>query len=184
MAEQRTLWTEGRVPARIVAWSAVLTAGALVLLNLVTEGRIGLFFDVSFVLVCVAAALAVRHREFFVVGVLPPLLMAGTITLLALVDRPAVADPQDGLVQAVVSGLANNVTALVIGYALVLLVLGLRQIAYRHQGSLRPPVAIPQQRRRTPPPTDAAERRRVEPEHPAPPRSAGPGDEHPGRRVV
>lgn len=185
MAEQRTLWTEGRVPARLVAWSAALAGLVLVLLNLVTAGRIGLFFDLCFVLVCVGAALAVRPREFFVVGVLPPLLMAGTITALAVLDRSSVADPQDGLVQAVVSGLANNATALVVGYALALAVLGLRQVAYRHQGRLRtPPVTIPQQRgpRDARPGAARPVAERAAP--PAPPTQQQPGDEHPGRRVV
>ena len=45
-----------------------------------------MLFDVAFVLVCVAAALAVRPRDFFVIGVLPPLLMAGTVAVLALLD--------------------------------------------------------------------------------------------------
>jgi len=137
VAANRTLWQEGRAPGRLVGFASAAAALVVVLLNLVSEGRIGLFFDVSFVLICVGAALAVRPAELFVVGVLPPLLMAGTVTALALLDRSSVADPQDGLVQAVVSGLAHHATPLVIGYALALTILALRQLAARHDGRLR-----------------------------------------------
>jgi hypothetical protein len=65
--------------------------------------------------------------------------MAGTVTLLAVVDRTAVAGADDSLVQAVVSGLAHHATALVVGYALTLAILALRQVALRHHGRLRAP---------------------------------------------
>ena len=143
MAGKRTLWEEGRHKGRLVACASAAAALVVVLLNLVGAGRIGLFFDLSFVLICVAAALAVRPAEFFVVGVLPPLLMAGTIAALAVLDRTSVADEKDGLVQAVVSGLAHHATALVVGYALTLAILALRQIATRNAGQLRKRPAPP-----------------------------------------
>jgi hypothetical protein len=93
----------------------------------------------------VAAALAVHPRDFFVIGVFPPLLMAGTVAALAVAFRGAVADPGDGFLQAVVSGLAHHAGALVTGYALTLCLLALRQVAMRHSGALRP--AVPEQRR-------------------------------------
>jgi hypothetical protein len=111
----------------------------VVLLNLVGADQVGLFYDLSFVLISVAAALAIRPTEFFVAGVLPPLLMAGTMVALAVVDRSAVADSDDGLVQAVVSGLAHHATALVVGYGLALAVLALRQVAMKNSGRLRKP---------------------------------------------
>jgi hypothetical protein len=137
VAGQRTLWEEGRYTGRLVAFVASAAAVVVVGLNLVGAGQIGLFFDLSFVLICVAAALAIRPTEFFVVGVLPPLLMLGTVTLLALVDRTSVADADDSIVQAVVSGLAHHATALVVGYALTLTILALRQVALRNHGRLR-----------------------------------------------
>ena len=81
--------------------------------------------------VCVAAALCVRPREFFAVGVLPPLLMLGIVLALALLTRKAVADEVDGLVQAVVSGLAHHAGALVTGYGLTLSILAVRQLVLR-----------------------------------------------------
>lgn len=116
---------------------AVLAAAGLVALDLALTHQISWVFDVGFVLLCVAAALAVRPRDFFPVGVLPPLLMAAVVLALALFVRTAVSDAQDGLVQSFVSGLAHHAGALVTGYVLTLLVLALRQVALHNAGSLR-----------------------------------------------
>ena len=98
---------------------------------------ISLFFDLMFVVVCVAAALAVRPRDFFLIGVFPPLLMAVTLLVLAMVATGTIADPRDGLIQAVVSGLAHHAGSLVAGYVLTLVVLALRNVAIRNAGGLR-----------------------------------------------
>jgi hypothetical protein len=155
---RRTLWTEGRHRGRLVANAAgaalVATAAADLLLN----RRLTLVFDVVFVLVCTGAALAVRPRDFFVVGVLPPLLMLALLAVLVATARGLVADGRDGAVQAVVSALAHRAGALVVGYALTLGVLALRQVALRNSGRLR-------RGRRRPVPRQASAR-------PAAPRSA------------
>jgi hypothetical protein len=133
----RTLWEEGRQPGRRVATVAVVSTAAVVGLNLLLTGRLTLFYDLAFVVICLAAALTVRPRDFFVVGVFPPLLMLGTVLVLALADRGAVADEGDAPVQAVVSGLAHHAGALVAGYGLTLGVLALRQLAVRNAGRIR-----------------------------------------------
>ena len=107
------------------------------LLDVAVFDRLTLLFDIGFVLACAGAALLVRPREFFVIGVFPPLLLAGTVAVLALVDRDAVADPRDGFLQALVSGLAHHAGALIVGYGLTLGLLALRQQALSHQGVLR-----------------------------------------------
>jgi hypothetical protein len=109
----------------------------VVLLDLQVFDHLTVMFDIVFVLVCVAAALAVRPRDFFLVGVFPPLLMAATIIVLAMMSRDAVADPGDGLLQTLVSGLAHHAGALVTGYGLTLAVLALRQVALRNAGTIR-----------------------------------------------
>lgn len=134
---RRTLWEEGRHPGRLVAHAAAAAALLVVLVHLLVTDDLSLVFDVAFVLICVAAALAVRPRDFFVVGVLPPLLMAGTVLVLALFARGAVADPRDGVIQATVSGLAHHSGALVLGYAFALAVLALRQVALKNAGTIR-----------------------------------------------
>jgi hypothetical protein len=138
VAGQRTLWEEGHYPGRLVAYAATGAALLVGVLDLVGTERVGLFYDVTFVLIAVAAALAIRPGEFFVAGVLPPLLMLGSVTAFAVVDRAAVAQAHDGFVQALVSGLAHHATALVIGYGGALAVLALRQVALRNTGQLRP----------------------------------------------
>lgn len=135
----RTLWEEGHQPGPVVVGAM---AAALLAAIMVTEAfgaGIGLFFDLVFVLCCIGAALLVRPSDFFAVGVLPPLALTGSVLLLALVDRGAVARPDDSAVQAVVSGLAHHAQALAVGYALTLLILALRQLALRNDGRIRPP---------------------------------------------
>ena len=135
--QSRTLWEEGRKPGRLVASAAGLLVLAAVLLDLLLFDDLTLVFDIAFVLVCVAAALAVRPRDFFVIGVYPPLLMAGTVAVLAVLTPGAVAEPADGFLQAVVSGLAHHSGFLVLGYALTLGILALRQVALRNAGVIR-----------------------------------------------
>ncbi len=128
---QRTLWEEGRKPARPVVSIAVAAALAVAIGNVLISGEVALLFDVAFVAICVAAALAVRPRDLFIVGVLPPLLMLGTFFALALLSRGWLAEPGDGVIQAVVSGLAHHAGTLVTGYAVTLVTLALRQMAVR-----------------------------------------------------
>ena len=133
----KTLWEEGSQPGRLVGAVAVTALIVTASLDVLIFERLSLLFDVVFVGLCVAAALAVRPRDFFVVGVLPPLMMLGAVLLLALSWRDVVAEPGDGLVQAVVSGLAHHAGALVTGYVLTLAILALRQLAYRNSGAIR-----------------------------------------------
>lgn len=105
-----------------------VTLGVLLLvLDLGIDRRLTLVFDVGFVLLCGGVALAVRPRDFFRVGVLPPLLLLGLVTGVALAHRSWIADPGDGIVQAVVSGLAHRANALLAAYVVTLAVLAMRQ---------------------------------------------------------
>lgn len=136
-APRRTLWEEGRHPGRLVRTLTATVLLAVALGDTVTFDRLTLLFDLAFVLTCVAAALAVRPRDFFMIGVLPPLSMLVIVAILATFERTAVAEPGDGLVQATVSGLAHHAGALVVGYALTLAILALRQVAARNAGTIR-----------------------------------------------
>lgn len=127
MNHTRTLWEEGREPGRqVVALGAALALSAVVI-DVAVVGRISLFFDLCFITLCVALALAVRPTDFFTVGVLPPLIMVGVFTLLGFTRPEVIADPRDGVIQAVVSGLSHHSVALVVGYLLCLVCLALRQ---------------------------------------------------------
>ncbi len=116
-----------------LGFACALTA---VVVDLALGSQLSLFFDICFVLLCLALALAVRPRDFFMVGVLPPLLMVGVFTLLAAVSPGAVGHEEDSLVQAVVSGLATHAGALILGYALCLTVLAVRQRVLTRADSL------------------------------------------------
>jgi len=125
-------WADGIEPGRrVVLLGAALTL-TVVSIDLLLGGELSLFFDLCFVALCLGLALAVQPGDFFTVGVLPPLLMLATFTLLGIVRPDAVADAGDGVVQAVVSGLALHSAALVTGYAACLVTLALRRRSTGH----------------------------------------------------
>ena len=105
---------------------AVALALSAVVLDVALGQDLGLFFDLCFVALCVAIALLVRPRDFFTVGVLPPLLMLGVFVLLDIARPDVLGHPKDGVVQSVVTGLAHHSGALVAGYVLCLTVLAIR----------------------------------------------------------
>jgi len=132
---QRTLWEEGHESGRQVVVLGVALALTITAVDLVVFGRLTVLFDVCFVLSCVALALLVRPSDFFTVGVLPPLLMVGVFVLIGLTRPDVIADPSDGVVQAVVSGLANHAGALITGYLLSLAVLAVRHRVFSRQAA-------------------------------------------------
>ena len=147
-----TIWEEGREPGRRV----VALATALVLTVAVVESgigsHIGLLFDLCFVLICVGVAILVHPRDFFAVGVLPPLLMVGVIGLFAIGNRDGLGgDTGDGFLQSVVSALGRHSIALGLGYALALACLAIRRnrdrgAVSRGSGTSRPHLhAAPQE---------------------------------------
>ncbi|MBM0124046.1 DUF6542 domain-containing protein [Pimelobacter simplex] len=124
---QRTLWEEGRRPGREVASLAVALLLTATVVDLVLSDGLGLFFDLAFVSLCVGAALAVRPRDFFLIGVLPPIAMAFVVLLLGVSDRGSIARADDGIAQAVIAGLSRHGIALALGYAACLGLLALRR---------------------------------------------------------
>lgn len=131
MSQAPTLWEEGRESGRLLVMLGIAVALTVVALDVGLVGQLSLFFDLCFVVLCLGLALAVRPDDFFTVGVLPPLIMVAVFALLGAVSPEAVAHPKDGVVQAVVSGLATHSGALVVGYALCLGTLAVRQRALR-----------------------------------------------------
>ena len=135
-----TLWEEGRWSGRRVTRFSVLVSTLLVGADLAATGRLERIFDSGFIVLCVGMALAVRPQDFFRVGVLPPMLLLGISTILALGQRGAIAAPDDGLVQSVISGLAHHSGPLLAGYALALAVLGIRaRVSRRHSNRVESP---------------------------------------------
>lgn len=122
-----TLWEEGRQPGREVVLLGVAVVVSVAALDVLLTGGVGLFFDLCFVALCLFLALRVRPRDFFTVGVLPPLMLLGVLVLLAVAERTSIARAGDGPVQAVVSGLTHHSAALAAGYTLALVCLAYRQ---------------------------------------------------------
>jgi hypothetical protein len=131
VSHTRAIWDDGREPGRAVVALGVAVALSAIVVNVAMVGRVSMFFDLWFVLLSVGLALLVRPSDFFTVGVLPPLIMVGAFAVLAVDQPEAIATAQDGVVQAVVSGLAHHSVALVCGYALCLATLFARQRAAR-----------------------------------------------------
>lgn len=127
MTHTRTLWEEGREPGRQVVALGLAVALTAIVVDQLVVGRVSLFFDLCFIVLCVGLALAVRPTDFFTVGVLPPMLMVAVFTLLGLTRPAMIAHPDDGVIQAVVSGLSRHSGALILGYALCLACLAVRQ---------------------------------------------------------
>ncbi|MFM6848826.1 MAG: DUF6542 domain-containing protein [Terrabacter sp.] len=124
-------WQVGGEPGRQVVSLGVALTLTAVCIDVLLVGRLTLFFDLCFMALCLGLAALVRRRDFFLVALLPPLLMTAVFTFVALVARDAVADPRDSVVQAVVSGVATHGIALGVGYALCLGWLGWR---LHHEG--------------------------------------------------
>lgn len=124
----RPIWDGTSRGSEVVALCAALTLTAATA-EISVSGHLRLFFDLCFVAICAAGAMLVRPRDFFTVGVLPPLMMFGTMVLVALNGRSVVATRHDSLVQAVVTGLAHHSIALFVGYAVCLTTLVLRRRA-------------------------------------------------------
>lgn len=118
--QAEAFWEVGREPGRQVVSLGVAVTLTAVSIDVLLVGRLTLFFDLSFMVLCLGLAALVRRRDFYLVALLPPVLLTAVFAFVALVARAAIADPSDSLLQAVVSGVATHGIALFIGYALCL----------------------------------------------------------------
>jgi hypothetical protein len=119
-------WDVGQEPGRSVVSLGVAVTLTAVSIDVLLVGRLTLFFDLCYVVLCLGLAALVRRQDFFLVALLPPVLMTGDFGFVALVARDAVADPRDSVLQGIVSGVATHGVALFIGYTLCLAWLGWR----------------------------------------------------------
>jgi hypothetical protein len=114
----------------VTARGIVAAASAATLLFAVLEvaltGHVGLVFDVGFVAVCVTSALCFRRADFFTGAVMPPLMFAATVGLVALVAPATLTDDSGGFGEGLLGGLATNAGWLAAGYAGSLLTLAAR----------------------------------------------------------
>lgn len=125
------------MPASRVIRLSLLLSALIVAGDLALTHRLGLAFGIAFPLVCMAAAIAVRPTDFFAIGVFPPILMFAVMLVVSATDRSALAKPDDGLTQGVITGLTEHAIALLVGYALCLGVLAVRQQVLRRRHATR-----------------------------------------------
>ncbi|TQL69807.1 hypothetical protein FB381_3723 [Nocardioides albertanoniae] len=130
---ERTIWEEGRESGRHVVALGSAISLTVTFVDLLIDEQVGLLFDLTFVAIAVTLALIVRPSDFFVVGVLPPLIMLGIFILLATTQPGSIADRDDSAVQAVISGLGHHSISLFIGYAACLGCLVMRRRVLRQR---------------------------------------------------
>lgn len=124
--------------ARQAIVSACVVMAAITLLDIVVDGKLGTLFSVGFILIAVTTPLSVDVRALFAPGILPPLLMIGTILVVAIVSPSSI--PADGLassagtLQRLIAGIIDQATALVVGHLLALGFIGLRILAAPDRG--------------------------------------------------
>jgi len=127
VARARTLWEEGTRPGRQVVQVGAAVVFAAAVIETVAFDDVGILFDVAFVATCVVMALAVRPEDLFAICIAPPPMMVGVFWLLGLVAPGSLADPGDGTLQSLITGMAHHASALLFGYALCLACLGIRR---------------------------------------------------------
>jgi Domain of unknown function (DUF6542) len=120
--------SEGLTGRAVVVIALVPAAGCAALDLALTSGRLTFFFDLCFVVICLATAMAVRRRDLFTAGVLPPLVFAGVIAVLAFAE-PQAFQSAPGVDKVFLTGLADHAGGLVGGYAATLSTIAARVTA-------------------------------------------------------
>lgn len=114
-------WLHGTEPGRqVVALGFALVLSA-VAVDYLLGGELSLFFDLCFVTLCLYLAVRVELPSLHLAAILPPVLMLTVLVMLGVVAPQAVARPEDGVVQTVVTGLTHHSVALVAGWVLALI---------------------------------------------------------------
>lgn len=117
-------------PGQVIVASCVAMA-AVVLLDL-TDGRLGLLYSVGFVLVVITAPLSVDVRGLFPTGVLPPVLLIGSLLAVCLLAPDAIQvggmAKDASTVARLIAGTIDHGLTLVVGHVLALAIIALRII--------------------------------------------------------
>ena len=109
--------------------AACVAMAAIVMLDL-GDGRLGLLFSVGFVLVAVTAPMAVDARSLLPTGVLPPVLMIGSLLAVCLASPDAIQvtgmDPDAGTIARLIAGTIDHGLTVVFGHGIALALIGWR----------------------------------------------------------
>lgn len=108
---------------RAAVLCSVLALAAITALDLM-DGRLGLVFNVGFVLVVLSAATAVHVRGLFTVGVLPPFLMVGFLLATCALRPEAIViaglPENTGVLGMTLAATIDHGVALLVGHGLAL----------------------------------------------------------------
>lgn len=119
------------MPGRGVVLVTGLATGSTAVADFALTGGLSYFFDLTFVVICLVAAMAVRGHDLFTTGVLPPLAFGATMAVVTLV-APETFVAQGGLSKTFLTGLTSHAGALVFGYGTALATVAGR--AAHHRG--------------------------------------------------
>ena len=120
------------MPGRgVVLVSGLATAGTAAL-DFALTGRLTFFFDLTFVVICLVAAMAVRGHDLFTTGVLPPIAFGATIGAIALTSPATFSAAGSGISEVFLTGLTAHAGALVFGYGTALVTVAGRAAHHRH----------------------------------------------------
>jgi uncharacterized protein DUF6542 len=118
------------MPARGVVVVSLLATALCAAADCGLTGTLTMFFDLTFITVCLVGAMAIRRDDLFTAGVLAPLVFAVVVFAVAVgVGGAFVADGSTST--AFFTGLAAHAGALVVGYGVALAVVGGRVAARR-----------------------------------------------------
>lgn len=127
MSATPQVWDAGTEPGPQLVLFGVAATLSFVVVDLLLVGRLSLFFDLCFIVLCLVLALRIRAADMFTAGVLPPLIMLGVFVLLAITFPTSLTGSPGSIAQTVISGLAGHSVALAVGYLLCLGCLAIRR---------------------------------------------------------
>lgn len=112
--------------AVVAACLAMLAVTALDLMN----GRLDLLFSVGFILIVITVPMSVDVRGLFPAGVLPPLLLVGTLLAVCIIAPNAIQvegmAKDAGTIARLIAGTIDHGVTLLIGHGLALVIIALR----------------------------------------------------------
>ncbi len=120
------------MPGRGITLVAALGTGLVVGLDFALTGSLSYFFDLTFVVICLVASMAVRGHDLFTSGVLPPLVFGAAIAVVSVL-APTTFVASGGIAETFLTGLTSHAGALVFGYGTALITVAGRAAHHRNR---------------------------------------------------
>lgn len=123
-------WARRDLNARQAILFAGIAMATVIGLDLADDGRLGFVFSLGFVLIVVTVALSVDLESLFQAGVFPPLLLIGTLAIVAMAWPDAIQinglAKDAGFIGRLIAATIDHGRTLVVGHGLALVLIGLR----------------------------------------------------------